>query len=103
MKLQEPATNLNIYRYSFFPRTIRDWNFLSEEEVSAPILAQSSSTSTKILSSLSPARDVSVYQQVNEMLLRDHNWQHFAHRPQCNVTANSNFAIFKTGKDFKFE
>ena len=28
--------------------------------------------------------------------LRGHNWQHFAHRPQCTVTLNSNFAIFKT-------
>ena len=28
--------------------------------------------------------------------LRDHNWIHFAHRPQYTVTLNSKFAIFKT-------
>ena len=33
-------------------------------------------------------------------LLRGHNWQHFAHRPQCTVTLNSKFAIFKTWKLF---
>ena len=28
--------------------------------------------------------------------LRGHNWVHFAHRPWCSVTLNSNFAILKT-------
>ena len=28
-------------------------------------------------------------------LFKGHNWVHFAHRSQCTVTLNSNFAILK--------
>ena len=40
---------------------------------------------------------------LSNYLLRGHNWQHFAHRPQCIVTLNSNFAIFKTWNCFQLE
>ena len=35
--------------------------------------------------------------------LRGHSWVHFAHRLQCTITLNSNFAIWKTWNYFQLE
>ena len=48
-------------------------------------------------------KKVSPREHIQICFLRDHNWQHFAHRPQCTVTLNSNFAIFKTWNCFQLE
>ena len=42
---------------------------------------------------------VKIWYFVNNCL-RGLNWIHFAHRPQCTVILNSNFAIFKTWNCF---
>ena len=36
-------------------------------------------------------------------MLRGHNWVHFAHRLQCTLTMNSNFAILKTRNCFQLD
>ena len=37
-KFQVPSARTNIYKYSYFPRTINDWNSLEEEIVRCPSL-----------------------------------------------------------------
>ena len=36
LKIREQKWNINNFRYSFFPRTIIDWNALSDQDVLAP-------------------------------------------------------------------
>ena len=37
-KIQEASANTNIYKFSYFPRTTRDWNRLTETTVTLPSL-----------------------------------------------------------------
>ena len=32
-----PFAHIDYYKFSYFPRTIREWNFLSNEGVNAPL------------------------------------------------------------------
>ena len=45
---------------------------------------------------------VELYTGVFAVCLRGHNWLHFAHRLECTVTLNSNFAILKPGGALNF-
>ena len=51
---QKPSSSKNVYKYSFFPQTIRDWNDLTESLISSSEL---SDDSVSKFTSLVRARD----------------------------------------------
>ena len=54
IRYPQPVKNLDVYMYSFFPQTIRDWNDLPESLISSSDL---SDDSVSKFTSLVSARD----------------------------------------------
>ena len=52
--LQTPIVNTDVYQYSFFPKTIRDWNVLPDSQISS---AEDAEDCVAKFTSLMRARD----------------------------------------------